>query len=1107
MKANVKQKWIYIKLILLIIIIFCATLLFPHNIITGISVDIEDPARGTFEIFYYIHDTDYGSVRLDNVENGITRRNTQINLEDMEIIRIDPTDDYSRVKIRSISFNYLFMEVYKINSIDIVGTFTPLNDIKEFCLDNDHAVITSVGEDPILIMDEVTFDAVYEKLDKNMFNVVWLLRGLFVFTAGIFILFVQKFLNIIKLLFYKVYELLNNADCLMRLKGLLSKANRMMEKVYKRYLRKVWFMIFLLLIVGGCAFLYYQYLTGNKLFLFPTLNSDAYVQFYPMYYMQNEHFHEYGNVFGYSFKNGLGGEVSTLNPFILLYTISNIQWLPYLLSLVQVLKIVAAGIFFILFLREHKMSVLTCVAGGLCYAFCVQIVMGGLWASQAETGIILAMLLYSVERIIGKRKFGWILISLIILYLSVSKNYQIVIAAIVFLYCFMRIILKTKGNLKSLLKKVPVWAWGVIAVLVCIGGSVVINQLITLFSNKEIHNNLEQIRQVPSVFSRENIEMVKVMFLRTVSHVVLGIVGDSAYYGIAENFGDGTFYCGIICLILYPQIFVKSNKKEKILWGCWSALLLLISCVPKVRFFLQGGSNYYFKNVRLLGTILICYPAMLSLNNIFCRKKKLNIKVLLGTVVAIMAAFNISGIIYIYNERNLSLYNIIIADFLILLYTLILIISQKKLCMERNGFVLGSVLIFTVFIEMMCMNYDFVNVSDALSKDEFADCYINDGTKEVSQKIKMSEGNTFYRTNKSYDYWYSDAGAQGYNGTTYYSGTLTTTTNAFLDLVYQIGLPTHGNRPGYFAGTYGYPYASAILSCKYGLAKESSYIDYGYRYKWNDGETDIYENDYFLPMGFMYNYAIAQSDYEEMGIRDKMSALLAGAVLEDEVFAAFNMSEPDEKDYINNVQPLTSKEYHDLGLNEELEISIDNPDNTLEIYINAKGIEQGVKIFWRSEDEEYEEERSRLISLYENGAGEALMTISNQKDIDYIRINSFPEKESSNIIPYIQLNIYDSDKYYEKYRNNIRNLGKRGLELQEMTDEYINGSIDAEHSGICYFPILFNAPFRYYVDGVEVEPLKVNYGFNGIYLTEGHHTIEIKYVSTSPIYKLLKGIR
>ena len=1094
--------------ILLLAAAILISIMVPKGIITRVAFDLTDPAGTMTELFYCLEKNNIQRIRIPNENMGVCKSSTDISIEDVKAIRLDVTEAAVRVEFRSVKFYYLFWKVYEITPGSLLQDFQPVQYVSAVEEAEDHAVIVSEGQDPILRMRSDVYEREYGILKQNLFQAAVLTKVMVLLAGMASAAAVQKLAGFV----YRLLKALYAAGVCRRMGRKLMKLSGFMDEkldlLYQPYMycRKHWRGCFLLFMLLAIMVLFHQYFLGERIFLFPELNSDGFVQFYPMYYLQNEHLHEFGNVIGYSFKNGLGGEVSTLNPFTMLFLFCDRADLPYLLWAAYALKIFLAGLFFLLFLWESKMCPAVCCIGGICYAFSAQVVVGGLWGSQAESAIALAMLLYAIERCMQKRKYGWLLGSGLFLYFVLSDSYIIVTAGILLLFEGMRAAIRLLNHYQEITARITVkWIWFLAAGVLCIFILFAYRAVSAVLQNDGIIKNIASMGNIPPIFSLENLQLIGSAFMRTVSHTVLGIAGDTEYFGTLDYLTGGSFGCGILCLLLYPQIFAGRKRGEKVLWAGWSLLLTLLLCFPKLRFALQGFSGYGYKNVRLLGTLLLLWPALLVLNDAILRKKSFCYRLLLHTAITVMLCFNMGVFILFISGKRVFTANFLLVNMAFCFYLLLLSAYKRMEPANRAIWKVKAGILALLSAEAVLFNYGFINNSDSLDRTEFAECFINDGTREISEKLSLRDSNIFYRTNKAYFRWYSDAGAQGHNGTSYYSGTLSSVTQDFLKLVYQLGLPTHGNRPGYFAGTYGYPYVSAILSCKYGLARESRYMEYGYERKHNEEGIEVYENEYFLPMGVIYHKAVKESDYERLGIREKMSVLLAGAVLEDEVFEELDMEEPDKETYEKKAVPSVSREYRDVSFGDEFEVALNQPGDTLEIYIEAPGMEQCMKVYWRSRDGDYIEEQSRMISSYaETGGG--ILTLSNQEDISHIRINSFPDSITESTVPYLRLSVYDSEEYYQDYRENIAGLRKNCLRMEAVSDEYIKGTIDMEKEGICYFPILSKAPFQYLVDGVEAEPIRVHYGFTGIWLEKGIHEIQVVYTSTFPFYQQSRWI-
>ncbi|MDH5386877.1 MAG: YfhO family protein [Gammaproteobacteria bacterium] len=72
-------------------------------------------------------------------------------------------------------------------------------------------------------------------------------------------------------------------------------------------------------------------------------------------------------------------------------------------------------------------------------------------------------------------------------------------------------------------------------------------------------------------------------------------------------------------------------------------------------------------------------------------------------------------------------------------------------------------------------------------------------------------------------------------------------------------------------------------------------------------------------------------------------------------------------------------------------------------------------------------------------------------------------------------------------------LKKDVLEIVEMSEDEIKGSIHLERNKLLFLSIPFDAGWSAYVNGKKSEVHKVNYGFSGLYLEQGDNLVELKY--------------
>ena len=58
-------------------------------------------------------------------------------------------------------------------------------------------------------------------------------------------------------------------------------------------------------------------------------------------------------------------------------------------------------------------------------------------------------------------------------------------------------------------------------------------------------------------------------------------------------------YCGLLCLVIFPQIFVGSTLRHRILYGLFFAIVLLATLFPWFRYFFWAFQGDYYRTLSL----------------------------------------------------------------------------------------------------------------------------------------------------------------------------------------------------------------------------------------------------------------------------------------------------------------------------------------------------------------------------------------------------------------------------------------------------------------------------------------------------------------------------
>ncbi len=92
---------------------------------------------------------------------------------------------------------------------------------------------------------------------------------------------------------------------------------------------------------------------------------------------------------------------------------------------------------------------------------------------------------------------------------------------------------------------------------------------------------------------------------------------------------------------------------------------------------------------------------------------------------------------------------------------------------------------------------------------------------------------------------------------------------------------------------------------------------------------------------------------------------------------------------------------------------------------------------------------------------------------------------------------YDAIKIYavsqEDFDDQAQKLSNNRYNVEKLYDNYISGTVNAQSDGVLYLSILYNPGWKIYIDGKESETFITNVGFTGTNIKKGTHKVELKY--------------
>ena len=321
---------------------------------------------------------------------------------------------------------------------------------------------------------------------------------------------------------------------------------------------------------------------------------------------------------------------------------------------------------------------------------------------------------------------------------------------------------------------------------------------------------------------------------------------------------------------------------------------------------------------------------------------------------------------------------------------------------------------------------------------------------EMDANLDAEEGtDVFYRVEDYERKTKNDDSLYGYPSGTIFSSLMNIEVSRFYQSMYM-----EGGR-NYYCYNGATPVVSSMLSVKYMLSDNNMGSNALRELIATSGEYYLYENKYCLPLGFMMSEEAIDKWYYESG---------------------------QKVGHINRLA-------HALGTNGN---TLYKADVTMEV-------EEGATTITVAEDGIYYANYASCgadnlnirindgpITRYNKTTHRYLFELGECKAGDQISITNSKDEAISFTV--YKLNLKAVDEAYEA-------LNKQTMVTEAYTDTSIKGNIDVKEAGRLIFSIPNEEGWTLYVDGKETEILDFKDTFISVYLEEGHHDIELKYMT------------
>jgi len=665
---------------------------------------------------------------------------------------------------------------------------------------------------------------------------------------------------------------------------MIDKRNKEQMNIDKKIQFEKYGLVALLCVIIISIIVFNNYLFCFNVYIFKDIGSDSYNHGYPNFVHISEYLRNEG-IPKWSFSQGMGQNIfpgGISNPFcVILYLIGQ-DHLAYGIAYVEVLKILLCGIFFYLYIRTLLSDNYISIVGAILCSFSGYIILGSGWYGHSLFVTYGAFLLFSFEKLFKNNV--WIFFPLSVALIGAfNPFYLYMFGVFIFFYTMFRYFDEYGFDIKGLLL-----FYFKLFYLAVLGISMVF-----LF----MFNDLQRMLQSPRVGGEAgyfdkliqsyllgfgSFEHNITALFRLFSNDILGT--GSEYKGWYNYLEAPIFYCGIITIILIPQVFCFVRNRKRIIFSIFFAFWVFIVIFPFFRYSFYLFSGNYYK-----GGLSFFIPAVLlffSLNalNIIIKKNTINLPVLISTFLSLIVLLyfpyfpeNISPVV---NEIRT-----LVTSFLIVYTILIYLLSLQKYTTIAKISLLIILCVEAMFFSYITVNKRFVVTSDEL-KNKVG---YNDYTIEALEYIQTHD-KSFFRINKDYASGNSmhtslnDAMIQGYYGTPSYC--------SFNQLYYIKFLSDTGviqreneHHTRWAPGLISRPILQTFASVKYHLSKreDSPYLNFGYEKLETFNNVHLLKNKNFLPLGYTYDKYIEYNDFIMLSSRKKEITLLRSVVVNSDV--------------------------------------------------------------------------------------------------------------------------------------------------------------------------------------------------------------------------------
>ncbi|WP_025684182.1 YfhO family protein [Paenibacillus maysiensis] len=860
--------------------------------------------------------------------------------------------------------------------------------------------------------------------------------------------------------------------------------------------------IYIIFIILGavCIFLYWNFLSFSKLYVYTDSGADTINSYWPM--LSNLMYTlKQGELPFWSFNMGMGMDMYTSNIFIgdplnYLLLFINVDNFAYGFGYLAIIKILISAVIFYKLILRFNISFFSSIIGTILFGLNGYMILWGQHYQFASVMIYFPLLILSFERLLVNNYKKMFIFSVFLIAIF-SYYFLFIMSIFLLIYATLRYLTlsnKTwKGYFVLAFKTILYYLIGIM-----LGGFILIPTIKYVLLSPRVNGGT-----LPSIF--DSLTYYLSAYFRLFSNNTLGI--GSEFLGVIFYYDAPILYSSIACLLLVPQFLSLYPKKYSVPVIILYGIIIIFLVFPFFSAMLNAFSKVYYRWTFVIVFFNIFF-SVFAFDKII-EKGRLNIKLLYSSFIVLLLlgllAYNFSINIMKWNLSGTPNYFIIISLLFLLVYTILLSFVNKT---QKLAYIKFSFAILLI-AELLINSYSTINNRPTVGSNSIQNNQgYFDWTKRVIENIKVND-NSFYRIKKAYSSVHlNDALIQQYNGFNSYNSLNSPSYINFLQKMdINLGMGTL-----LINGLNNRLYLENLFSQKYYLTKDdNTTIPFGYRFKKRIHDIQVYENEYWLPLGITYDNFVTTEEFMKLNNFQRDLVMLRGAVIEPNNVLSKNMVHLDRRN-IQQTQTTEKKLQTALKGSSNLKVyenkfpkllNIEATNTDPNIIMSLKQSHSGFfrikfdvssnqstegQIFW-SKTTQFNEASSKKFNL-KPGDKTYAIDLGFIPNISNIRLD-ISNSPGNYTIKSFSVYKKDIDPNYTDYINVLK---KDSMKVETLTNNRIIGNINLNKNKLLFLSIPYDEGWNIKIDGTASQLFKVNLGFIGIEVPAGSHKIEMSYV-------------